>query len=86
MGVAFYRGSDSCVIVFDVNNSRSFDSLQNWMDEFLMQSNPRDPKNFPFVVLGNKIDVEESKRQVTMKRAQQWCQQHDIPVSIEWYS
>jgi Ras-related protein Rab-7A len=73
------------VIVFDVNNSRSFESLQSWMDEFLMQSNPRDPKNFPFVVLGNKIDVEESRRQVTSKRAQQWCQQNgNIPVIFHW--
>jgi Ras-related protein Rab-7A len=26
------------------------------------QASPHDPENFPFVVLGNKIDMEESKR------------------------
>lgn len=52
------------MLVFDVNNSKSFDALDSWRDEFLIQASPRDPDNFPFVVLGNKIDVEESKRVV----------------------
>jgi hypothetical protein len=63
--VAFYRGADCCVLVYDVNNSKSFDALDSWRDEFLIQASPRDPDNFPFVVLGNKIDVEESKRVVS---------------------
>jgi GTPase SAR1 family protein len=67
LGVAFYRGADCCVLVYDVNSSKSFETLDSWRDEFLIQSSPHDPENFPFVVLGNKIDVEESKRQV------RWC-------------
>jgi len=38
--------------------------LDSWRDEFLIQASPRDPDNFPFVVLGNKVDVEEAKRMV----------------------
>ena len=38
-----------------------------------MQASPRDPENFPFVLLGNKID-NEAARAVTAKRAQSWCQ------------
>jgi Ras-related protein Rab-7A len=68
------------VLVYDVNNSKSFDTLDSWRDEFLIQASPRDPESFPFVslysnggengtecrkvVLGNKIDVEENKRMV----------------------
>lgn len=37
LGVAFYRGADCCVLVHDVNNAKSFDSLDNWRDEFLIQ-------------------------------------------------
>jgi Ras-related protein Rab-7A len=50
--------------VFDVNNSKSFESLDNWRDEFLLQANPKDPGEFPFILLGNKADLEEGKRQV----------------------
>lgn len=52
------------MLVYDVNSSKSFETLDSWRDEFLIQASPHDPENFPFVVLGNKIDVEENKRQV----------------------
>ncbi|THW47010.1 ras-related protein-like protein [Aureobasidium pullulans] len=74
LGVAFYRGADCCVLVYDVNNSKSFDTLDSWRDEFLIQASPMDPESFPFVVLGNKVDVEESKRMVSSKRAMAFCQ------------
>ncbi|KAJ3282867.1 Ras- protein Rab-7A [Rhizoclosmatium sp. JEL0117] len=80
LGVAFYRGADCCVLVFDVTNSKSFDQLDSWRDEFLLQSSPKDPDTFPFVVVGNKVDLEESRRQVSQKRALQWClQKGNIP-------
>lgn len=63
LGVAFYRGADCCVLVFDVTAPNTFKTLDSWRDEFLIQASPRDPENFPFVVLGNKIDLEN--RQVS---------------------
>jgi Ras-related protein Rab-7A len=43
-----------------------------------VQASPRDPENFPFVVLGNKIDLDG--RSVSTKRAQSWCQsKNDMP-------
>ena len=73
LGVAFYRGADCCVLVYDVNVAKTFENLDSWRDEFLIQAGPRDPDNFPFVVLGNKID-KENQRVVTHKRASAWCQ------------
>uniref|UniRef100_A0A9L0SM62 Ras-related protein Rab-7a n=1 Tax=Equus caballus TaxID=9796 RepID=A0A9L0SM62_HORSE len=78
LGVAFYRGADCCVLVFDVTAPNTFKTLDSWRDEFLIQASPRDPENFPFVVLGNKIDLEN--RQVATKRAQAWCySKNNIP-------
>jgi len=57
LGSAFYRGTNGCVLVFDITNSKSFYNLQNWYDEFLLTSNPSNVKDFPFVLLGNKIDL-----------------------------
>ncbi|KAI1318122.1 hypothetical protein EDD11_007174 [Mortierella claussenii] len=74
LGVAFYRGADCCVLVYDVNNAKSFETLESWRDEFLIQASPRGPDSFPFVVIGNKIDMEESKRMISQKRAMAWCQ------------
>ena len=72
LGVAFYRGADSCVLVFDVSVAKTFENLDSWKDEFLIQAGPRDPDNFPFVVLGNKVDLDS--RVVSQKRALAWCQ------------
>ncbi|XP_061503430.1 ras-related protein Rab-7a isoform X1 [Anopheles gambiae] len=78
LGVAFYRGADCCVLVYDTTAPNTFKNLESWRDEFLIQASPRDPDHFPFVVLGNKIDLEN--RAVSTKRAQQWCQtKNDIP-------
>ncbi|PSN30831.1 Ras-related protein Rab-7a [Blattella germanica] len=78
LGVAFYRGADCCVLVFDVSTLTTFKSLDSWRDEFLIQASPRDPENFPFVVLGNKIDLET--RAISAKEAKQWClSKNNIP-------
>ncbi|KAL3271703.1 hypothetical protein HHI36_022175 [Cryptolaemus montrouzieri] len=78
LGVAFYRGADCCVLVFDVTAPNTFKSLDSWRDEFLVQASPREPENFPFVLLGNKVDLEP--RSISSKRAQQWCQsKNNIP-------
>jgi len=76
LGVAFYRGADCCILVYDVNSTKSFETLDSWRDEFLIQASPRQPENFPFVLLGNKIDLESTKqRVVSSKRAMTWCQE-----------
>ncbi|PPD81245.1 hypothetical protein GOBAR_DD21818 [Gossypium barbadense] len=64
LGVAFYCGAHCSVLVHDVNSMKSFDNLNNWREEFLIQASPSDPENFRFVVLGNKIDVDGGNSRV----------------------
>ncbi|XP_074321708.1 ras-related protein RABG3a-like [Silene latifolia] len=74
LGPAFFRGADACVLVYDVNVQKSFDSLQTWHHEFIKQTDISDPTKFPFVVIGNKIDLDNgASRAVTTKRAKEWC-------------
>ncbi|CAH8263040.1 unnamed protein product [Arabidopsis lyrata] len=74
LGAAFYRGADCCVLVYDVNNLKSFETLNNWHTEFLKQANPMEPDTFPFVLIGNKTDVDGgNSRVVSNKRAIEWC-------------
>lgn len=66
------------VSVYDVTAPNTFKSLDSWRDEFLIQASPKEPENFPFVLLGNKVDLEP--RAISAKRAQQWCQsKNNIP-------
>uniref|UniRef100_A0A8B9T361 RAB7B, member RAS onco family n=1 Tax=Anas platyrhynchos TaxID=8839 RepID=A0A8B9T361_ANAPL len=72
----FYKGSDGCVLAFDVTDRESFESLDNWRADFLEKVIPRD-HDFPMVVLGNKIDLCD--RQVSKELASAWCKEKDIP-------
>ncbi|MED6213536.1 hypothetical protein PIB30_094314 [Stylosanthes scabra] len=74
LGAAFYRGADCCVLVYDVNTKKTFDTLNNWHDEFIKQADLNDDEAFPFVLLGNKVDVDGgNSRRVTEKKAREWC-------------
>lgn len=70
--MAFYRGADACILCYDITAEKSFETLNSWREEFLSQANPRDAENFPFVVIGNKID-KETERRVPKSKATQWC-------------
>ena len=51
----FYRGSQAAALVYDVTSMASLGNLKRWRDEIL-QALPGQP----FVVVGNKIDLERS--------------------------
>ncbi|PRP85900.1 hypothetical protein PROFUN_06174 [Planoprotostelium fungivorum] len=75
LGVAFYRGTDACLLVFDVTEAKTFDTLDSWKNDFLSKGNINDPDTFPFVLVGNKIDLE-ANRQVSEKQAKEWCERN----------
>jgi len=71
LGEDFYRGVDGCILCFDLNNVHTLDHLDSWHEKFLSTAAPEDEK-FPFVVLGNKIDLKP--KQEVSHRALSWCQ------------
>lgn len=69
LGMGFYRGADACLLVYDVTDPHSLDNLDHWRKEFLEQVGGGllgdASTQFPFVVLGNKMDkvrARESER------------------------
>jgi len=85
----FYRGADGCILVYDITDKKSFDSLQGLKDDFLDLAMPVDSKrgdkcssaDFPFVVFGNKID-KDSERQVASCKGRFWSENNQF-VSFE---
>ena len=74
LGMAFYRGADACVLVYDMTDQKTFTGIDAWKNEFLIQAAPNDPANFPFMVLGNKCDKEQERR-VNKKQADAFCKE-----------
>lgn len=61
--------------MYDVTSQKSFDALENWRDEFLIQASPPHPDAFPFVVLGNKVDsAATGGRVVSEAAAKAWAE------------
>jgi len=75
LGNAFFRGADACVIVFDVTVENSFNRLEEWREAFVSQAGLKDPANYPFMVIGNKID-DEKNRVILKKRVEKWSTEH----------
>ena len=70
---SIYRNSECCVLVFDLTEPKSFESIESWRNKFLNKLNPEDPETFPFVLLGNKCDKQE-ERKVEAEKIKQYCQ------------
>ncbi|XP_051865091.1 ras-related protein rab7-like [Pristis pectinata] len=76
LGSILYRNTDCCLLVYDVTSADSFRALEGWRQEFVLQGSPRDPDTFPFLVLGNKTDLDN--REVSRKLAEDWCRTHKM--------
>ena len=49
--------------------------MLNWKQIFMTKSLPQSPESFPFLVLGNKYDLEDQRRVSTLD-ARKFCQQN----------
>ena len=51
-----------------------------------MAASPSDPLNFPFVVVGNKVDLPESERKVTKEEVEKWSTSRRVTVKLQFQS
>ena len=58
----FYKGSDACMLVYDITSVSSFQGLNKWKEEFLSHANASNPDAFPFVLIGNKADLQADRK------------------------
>lgn len=89
LGKAFYRGSDACLLVYDVQDMQSLNSLRKWKEEFEsciglsdtnMSGNRRGmasynrPPGFKFIVVGNKADKDDESRMVSEEEGKHFAE------------
>eukprot|EP01084_Bolivina_argentea_P278398 475582_1 len=72
----YYRGSDGCVLVYDVTDAKSFENVQMWLNE-VIQSDEEYKQNTVIILVGNKTDLS-LKRQVTTEQGQQFANENGL--------
>ena len=68
----YYKGSDGIILVYDISNESSFETLKNWMDDIKENSKNK----IEVIIIGNKLDL---KRQVEKKRLEQFAEEYKVP-------
>lgn len=79
----YIRGGWACIIVFDVNSRKSFNSLKFWIEEFWQNSQKG---IMPIVVIGTKIELRESDEQknlVSVQEAKEYTDRISQNIGIE---
>ena len=70
---SYYRGANVALIIFDITNHKSFESLPNWIENFYKNG----PEQKNIILIGNKKDLEE-ERQVTQEEAEAFSETNNM--------
>lgn len=75
IGSAFFRGAHGALLVYDVNNEKSIEQIEQWRDE-CMQRKEVNTDFFPIVVIANKIDIRDAtpaSERIDQSAVLNWC-------------
>ena len=63
----YYRGAHGAVLVYAVNNRRSFMNVNRWLSGFYEYAE----KDTPVILVGAKCDLDESEREVSRREGEE---------------
>jgi len=70
MSVQVIKTSDAVILVYAINDRNSFNALDKWL---LKISEASDISKKPIIIIGNKSDLEEDKRQVSYEEGESFA-------------
>ncbi|KAG4111200.1 hypothetical protein ERO13_D13G092900v2 [Gossypium hirsutum] len=71
---AYYRGAMGILLVYDVTDESSFNNIRNWIRNIEQHASD----NVNKVLVGNKADMDESKRAVPTSKGQALADEYGI--------
>lgn len=69
----YYRGTIGCLIVYDITNRSSFDSISFWIEDLKKNCDP----SICIALVGNKMDLEH-KRVVSTEEGKDLAERHNM--------
>ena len=69
----FYRNASLAMLVYSIDNRKSFLGINKWLKEIRIQSNP----DIKLILIGNKADLE-NERQVTYEEGKKFSEENEL--------
>ncbi|MED6220296.1 Ras- protein RABE1d, variant 2 [Stylosanthes scabra] len=76
---AYYRGAMGILLVYDVTDESSFENIRNWIRN--IEEHASD--NVNRILVGNKADMDESKRVVPTSRGQALANEYECQNKLK---
>ncbi|XP_019382298.1 PREDICTED: ras-related protein Rab-10-like [Gavialis gangeticus] len=74
LSTSYFRGAQGFVLVYDITNSDSFQSITNWINEIHQKADDE----VEIILLGNKCD-KETERVIPKQKGEKLAWEHGIP-------
>lgn len=71
---SYYRGAAGALLVYDVTRRETFQHLGTWLEDARAHSNP----NMVIMLVGNKCDMPDDKRQVSKEEGEQFARERGL--------
>ena len=69
----FIKKTDGIILMYDITNRESFDTISNWWDDILNNKE----KDFPVILVGNKCDLE-NERMVQKEEGENIAKEYNV--------
>ena len=80
MASLYYKDAVAAILVYDVSNPESLESLDYWVKE--LKENV-DNKDFIISLAGNKVDLENDLKKLSYNEGKNFSKEKDIPIFYE---
>ena len=80
MASLYYKDAVAAILVYDVSNPETLDSLDYWINEL---NNNADNKNLIFSIAGNKCDLPNDVKKISYNEGKNFCKEKNVPIFNE---
>ena len=80
MASLYYKDAVAAILVYDVSNPETLDSLDYWINEL---NNNADNKNIIISVAGNKCDLPNDLKKISNSEGKNFCKEKNVPIFNE---
>ena len=75
VSASFIKKADGVILIYDIGEKDSFEAVENWIKS--IREIGKD--NLPIILVGNKCDLSDDKRMISLKEGQDKADEFNIP-------